>query len=114
MGVCFDTAHAFAAGYDLRTKKAVEETFTRFDREVGLERLIMSHCNDSKVELGAKKDRHDHLGQGYIGLDGFRAMLNDERLKHLFWILETPFEGQANDLITLKNLRENIYDSDPN
>lgn len=105
VGVCFDTAHAFASGYDLRTAKDVRTTFSDFDRLIGLERLVMSHCNDSKVELGAKKDRHDFLGEGHIGLDGFAAMLADARLKHLFWIVETPIEGQAADILKLKKLR---------
>lgn len=105
VGVCFDTAHAFASGYDLRNAAAVQATFDAFEKEIGLERLVMSHCNDSKVELGAKKDRHDFLGEGHIGLAGFKAMLEDARLKHLFWIVETPVEGQAADIKKLKKLR---------
>jgi len=108
VGVCFDTAHAFASGYDLRDEKAVAATFDAFDKEVGLERLVMSHCNDSKVDLGAKKDRHDWLGQGFIGLKGFEAMLKEERLKNLFWIVETPIEGQAADVTTLKEMRARL------
>lgn len=108
VGVCFDTAHAFASGYDLRDAAAVKGTFDAFDKEVGLDRLVMSHCNDSKVDLGAKKDRHDFLGQGFIGMGGFKAMLAEERLKHLFWIVETPIEGQAADITTLKNIREDL------
>ncbi len=108
VGVCFDTAHAFASGYDLRTKKAVKETFSKFDKEIGLERLVMSHCNDSKVELGAKKDRHDHIGEGHIGINGFKEMLSDKRLNHLFWIVETPPERQAEDVKKLKQLRNAI------
>lgn len=106
VGVCFDTAHAFASGYDLRDKKSVAATFDAFDKEVGLERLVMSHCNDSKVELGAKKDRHDWLGEGHIGMPGFKAMLSEKRLNHLFWIVETPLEGQAADIAKLKKLRD--------
>lgn len=105
VGVCFDTAHAFASGYDLRDKKAVAATFDAFDKEIGLERLVMSHCNDSKVELGAKKDRHDFLGEGHIGLDGFKAMMAEKRLKDLFWIVETPVEGQEADIKKLKKMR---------
>lgn len=107
VGVCFDTAHAFASGYDLRTPDEVKNVISKFDRVIGLERLVMSHCNDSKVELGAKKDRHDHLGDGHIGLEGFRALLADKRLSHLFWIVETPVGGQANDIEKLKKIREN-------
>lgn len=108
VGVCFDTAHAFASGYDLRTKEAVAATFDAFDKEVGLSRLVMSHCNDSKVDLGAKKDRHDWLGQGFIGLKGFEAMLAEKRLEKLFWIVETPIEGQAADIATLKEMRAKL------
>ena len=108
VGVCFDTAHAFASGYDLRTEKDVKATFTTFDKAIGLERLMMSHCNDSKVELGAKKDRHDHLGEGHIGLEGFRTMLSDKRLNHLFWIVETPVDAQEADVKKLKQFRDQI------
>jgi len=108
VGVCFDTAHAFASGYDLRDAKSVKETLDLFDKEVGIEKLVMSHCNDSKVELGAKKDRHDWLGEGHIGMPGFKALLSEKRLDHLFWIVETPLEGQAADIAKLKKLRENL------
>jgi deoxyribonuclease-4 len=108
VGVCFDTAHAFASGYDLRDAAAVKATFDVFDEEVGLDRLVMSHCNDSKVELGAKKDRHDTLGSGHIGLPGFEALLAEPRLKKLFWIVETPVENQESDIETLKNIRESL------
>ena len=108
VGVCFDTAHAFASGYDLRDAKSVAATFDLFDKEIGLERLVMSHCNDSKVDLGAKKDRHDWLGDGFIGLPGFEAMLAEKRLEDLFWIVETPIEGQAADIAKLKDIRENL------
>ncbi len=108
VGVCFDTAHAFASGYDLRDAKAVKATFDAFDKEVGLERLVMSHCNDSKVELGARKDRHDWLGEGFIGLKGFEALLAEKRLKKLFWIVETPEDGQAADIAKLKKIREGL------
>lgn len=74
-GVCFDTQHAFASGYDLKDDKAVKATFERFDQVIGLEWLKMSHINDSKVELGARKDRHEHINEGKIGEKGFGAML---------------------------------------
>ncbi len=109
IGVCFDTQHAFASGYDLRTKEALEATFQEFDKTVGLKRLVMSHCNDSKVELGAHKDRHEHLGEGHIGLEAFKALVEHPKLGHLDLILETPFEpndaGVRKDLETLKNFR---------
>lgn len=109
IGVCFDTQHAFASGYDLRTKEVLSTTFQKFDKIVGLKRLIMSHCNDSKVELGAHKDRHEHLGEGHIGLDAFEALVTHPKLRHLDLILETPFEpndaGVRKDLEILKKFR---------
>ncbi len=106
LGVCFDTAHAFASGYDLRTKKAVDETFKQFDELIGLDRLKMSHCNDSKVELGARKDRHEHLGDGFIGLAGFEAIIHHPKLQHLNLILETEPDGVEKDLGLLKKMRK--------
>lgn len=105
MGVCFDTAHAFASGYDLRDKKAVEATFKKFDDIIGLDRLKMSHCNDSKVDLGERKDRHEHLGDGFIGLDGFKAIVASKKLQHINLFLETEPEGVAKDLELLKSFR---------
>ncbi len=106
LGICFDTAHAFASGYDLRTKEAVDKTFKTFDKIVGLERLKMSHCNDSKVELGARRDRHEHLGKGFIGVEGFKAIVRNPKLKHLNLILETEPDGVQKDLVLLKKMRE--------
>lgn len=105
LAVCFDTAHAFASGYDLRTAKAVKETMGEFDRVVGFDRLLLSHCNDSKVELGARKDRHEAIGRGHIGRAGFRALLAHPRFSKLDLILETEPEGWKKDLNTLRSLR---------
>lgn len=107
LGVCFDTAHAFASGYDLRTAEAVDQTFTKFDTLIGLSRLKMSHCNDSKVDLGARKDRHEHLGKGFIGLDGFKAIIAYPKLAHLNLILETDPDLVHEDLALLKEFRGN-------
>ena len=74
-GICFDTQHAFSAGYDLRNSAAVASTFSQFDKVIGLKWLKMSHMNDSKPDLGEKKDRHDHIGEGKIGKKGFEAIL---------------------------------------
>jgi deoxyribonuclease-4 len=109
VGVCFDTQHAFASGYDIRTPDGVNETFAMFDKLIGLEKLVMSHCNDSKAEFESHKDRHEHLGEGLIGLPGFEAIVKHPKLKHLDLILETPFEpddkGVRKDLKTLKKFR---------
>lgn len=106
MGVCFDTAHAFASGYDLRDVEAVDKTFKTFDKIIGLKRLKMSHCNDSKVGLGERRDRHEHLGEGQIGLAGFRAIVAHPKLQHLNLILETEPDGVQEDLMKLKKMRQ--------
>ncbi len=90
LGVCFDTCHAFAAGYELRTPEGYRTTMEIFDNIVGLERLKAVHLNDCKKDLGSRKDRHEHIGKGFIGLEGFRHVLNDHRLAGLPGLLETP------------------------
>ena len=95
LGICLDTCHVFAAGYELRTAEGYAATMAAFDRVIGLERLKALHLNDSKGKLGSRKDRHEHIGAGHIGLPGFRHLLNDERLAKLPGLLETP---KSNDL----------------
>jgi deoxyribonuclease-4 len=90
LGVCFDTSHAFAAGYDLRTPETYDGTFSLFDQIIGLQRLKFFHLNDSKRPLGSRVDRHEHIGKGEIGLEGFRLLLNDPRFRHHPMVLETP------------------------
>jgi deoxyribonuclease-4 len=90
MGVCYDTAHGFAAGYDIRTEKAYGETFREFDRVIGLDRLEVFHFNDSKSDLGSRVDRHEHIGKGFLGLEPFRFLVNDPRFQDRPMILETP------------------------
>jgi deoxyribonuclease-4 len=90
LGVCLDTCHIFAAGYELRTAEGYAATMDAFDRTIGLERLQALHLNDSKGELGERKDRHEHIGKGHIGLEGFRNVVNDPRLAGLPGLLETP------------------------
>lgn len=90
LGVCLDTCHVFAAGYDLRAAEEYKATMAEFDRTIGLTRLKALHLNDSKGDLGSRKDRHEHIGQGHIGLEGFRNLLNDPRLEGLPGLLETP------------------------
>ncbi|MDQ5952111.1 MAG: putative endonuclease 4 [Patescibacteria group bacterium] len=99
IGICFDTQHAYASGYDLRTKAGVDDTFALFDKTIGLKKLVASHCNDSKVEFASHKDRHEHLGQGTMGQDAFKFIVQHPKLQHLDLILETPYEkeGEAND-----------------
>lgn len=97
LGVCLDTCHALAAGYELRTPEGYAATMEAFDGIIGLERLKALHLNDSQGELGSHKDRHEHIGQGHIGLEGFRNVLNDPRLAGLPGLLETP-KGKGKDL----------------
>ena len=88
--VCFDTEHAFAAGYDIRTREGYERTFAEFDETIGLKLLAAFHLNDSKKELNSRVDRHEHIGKGHIGVEGFRLLLNDRRFWDLPMCLETP------------------------
>jgi deoxyribonuclease IV len=90
MSVCIDTAHIFAAGYDIRTPEAYEKTMKEFDDIIGLDWLKCFHMNDSKKDLGTRVDRHDHIGKGFIGLEGFKNIMNDERIENVPKILETP------------------------
>jgi deoxyribonuclease-4 len=97
IGVCFDSCHAFQSIYDMRTKKDVDATMKQFDKVIGLERLVMMHANDSKAEFGSHLDRHENLGQGKIGLEGFKAMADHKFLGKLDWILETPKDDPKDD-----------------
>jgi deoxyribonuclease-4 len=106
LGVCYDTCHTFAAGYDIRTKKAYKDTFEEFDRVIGLSRLKVMHLNDATKDLGSRVDRHTHIGEGKIGLEGFKLLMNDQRWEKTPKILETPKEGgTAKDVKNLKVLR---------
>ncbi len=105
-GVCFDTAHVFAAGYDLSTPEGYRRTWADFDRLVGLDRLWVIHCNDSKAPLGSRKDRHEHLGQGCLGPGAFQLLMRDQNLLDIPKILETPKdENLEDDRINLGRLR---------
>ncbi len=109
LGVCFDTCHAFAAGYDISSIKGYEKTFKDFDDIIGLERLKFFHLNDSKKELGSRVDRHDHIGKGKIGLQGFRLLMNDPRFADHPMVLETPKGKELKeDIENLKLLRRLI------
>jgi deoxyribonuclease-4 len=89
LGVCFDTAHAFAAGYELRTREGYEATWAQFDAILDLGRLRAIHLNDAKKGLGSRVDRHEHIGKGLLGLDPFRFLLNDPRFRGIPMALET-------------------------
>lgn len=108
LGVCFDTCHAFAAGWEFAQPRSYEKLWQEFDRIVGLERLKAVHLNDSKRELGSRVDRHEHIGEGQLGLAPFRRMLNDERFAACPMYLETEKgerDGEDLDAINLRVLR---------
>jgi len=106
LGVCFDTCHSFAAGYDIRTEKAYRAVFREFNRVIGIKHLKAMHLNDSKGEFGGRRDRHAHLGKGAIGLEGFRCIMTDRRLARVPKILETPKGADmAEDRMNLGVLR---------
>ena len=103
VGVCVDTCHLFAAGYDLRAREGYEKTWRDFDTIIGLDQLFAIHINDSKKGLGSHVDRHEHIGEGELGLEPFRMLLNDPRFRHLPMILETEKDPDMKQ--DKKNLR---------
>ena len=106
-GICFDTCHTFAAGYDITTREGYVRVFEEFDRVLGLENLRVFHFNDSKKGLNCRVDRHEHIGRGAMGLEGFRFLMNDERFRGIPKILETPKgDNDEMDAINLKTLRD--------
>ena len=109
MSACIDTAHIFAAGYDIRTKDSYEKTMSEFDKIIGLEKLKCLHINDSKKELGSRVDRHEHIGKGFIGKEGFTNIMNDKKIESVPKILETPKgKEQLEDLENLAVLKSLI------
>jgi deoxyribonuclease-4 len=106
VGICFDTAHAFAAGYDMRTADSVNATLKRFDSVLGLSRLKVIHLNDSKGQLGSGRDRHEHIGMGYIGEEGFRALFRHEAVRGLPFIMETPIDERRDEVGNIRKARE--------
>ncbi|MCK9212211.1 MAG: deoxyribonuclease IV [Ignavibacteriaceae bacterium] len=106
MCVCIDTAHIFAAGYDIKNKKNYNKAIKDFDEIIGLDLLKCFHMNDSKKPLASRVDRHEHIGKGFIGLEGFTNIMNDKRLLHIPKILETPKgKEQLEDLENIKTLQ---------
>lgn len=103
LGVCLDTCHVFAAGYDIKTKEGYKKTWAEFDRIIGVKKLVAIHLNDSKGELGSRIDRHEHIGRGKIGPAGFANIMNDNRLTNIPMVLETPKEDD-----TFKNDSTNL------
>jgi deoxyribonuclease-4 len=113
-GVCLDTCHVFAAGYDIRTEEGYDNTLREFDRLVGIGKILAIHVNDSRKGLGSRVDRHFHIGKGLIGLEAFRCLMNDRRLAAIPKILETP-KGEGNkedrrNLATLRSLVDSKFE----
>jgi len=111
LGICFDTCHVFAAGYSMDTEKHYRTTMAKLNKTVGLKKVKAFHLNDSKRELGSRRDRHDHIGRGKMGLAPFRFLLNDARFARIPMYLETgkgQEDGVELDVINLKRLRRLI------
>ena len=106
VGVCLDTAHTYAAGYDISTEAGLRATVRAINRSFGFDRIKLIHCNDSKAGLGSRVDRHQHIGLGQIGADAFRRLTRDSKFRRIPFILETPVDGERNDEWNIKQLRE--------
>jgi deoxyribonuclease-4 len=106
VGVCLDTCHLLAAGYDIRSEEAVEATISRFNKVVGLNRLWAVHLNDSKGALGSGLDRHEHIGMGNIGENGFKAFINHPAIRDKPMVIETPEDERGNYATDLAKLRK--------
>lgn len=106
-GICLDTSHIFAAGYDIRTAESYHQTIDAFNAVIGIENLHIIHLNDSKKKLGSRVDRHEHIGEGYIGIQPFEWVMNDMRFKNIPKIIETPKHknDQRCDKVNLNRLR---------
>ena len=113
LGVCFDTCHAFAAGYDISNSESVDNTMNEFDAAIGFEKLLVVHANDSLMELGGNRDRHENIGQGFIGDDGFKAILGHSAFAEVPFLLEVPGyptddseKGNGPDLQNVNHLKK--------
>jgi deoxyribonuclease-4 len=106
IGVCFDTCHAFAAGYELRTEAGIQETLTQFDEQIGIDNLRIIHLNDTKGGLGSSLDRHEHIGMGFIGEGGFRLLLHHPDFTALPLVCETPVDDRRDDAGNIAKVRE--------
>lgn len=106
VGICFDTCHVFAAGYDIKSPEGYEETMDKFDSQIGIEKLLGFHLNDSKKGMGSRIDRHEQIGDGMIGSDGIANLVNDTRFREVPMVFETPKgeEGYAKDIGVLESI----------
>ncbi len=108
LGVCLDTCHVFAAGYDIRTKEGYDKLWSDFDSHVGRERLKAIHINDSKQPCGSRKDRHHHIGQGEMGLEPFRFLMNDKSLREIPKVLETDKDKDMTEDVENMNILRSL------
>jgi deoxyribonuclease-4 len=106
VGVCIDTCHTHVAGYDIVSPEGFAQTLAQLDAMIGLKNVRVFHCNDAKADRGSKLDRHHHIGKGTIGLEPFRRLLNDRRLKHAAFIAETPIDEPGDDLRNVETLKK--------
>ncbi|HOX54822.1 MAG: deoxyribonuclease IV [Candidatus Omnitrophica bacterium] len=106
IGICLDTCHAFTAGYDIATKEGSKETVAQLDEQVGLKYLKLIHLNDARDDFGTLRDRHEHIGKGKIGLEGFRNIVNHPKLKNVPFVLETPKASEEDDKMNLKTVKK--------
>lgn len=106
IGICIDTCHVFAMGYDIATREGCEMAMTEFDREIGLDRLLAVHANDSKMPLGGVRDRHENIGDGHIGYEGFRSVMSHSAFRDVPFLLEVPgLEGKGPDAANIERLK---------
>ena len=113
IAACIDTCHTHVAGYDIVSEKGYEQTLTHLGATVGLKNVPVWHCNDAKAARGSHLDRHQHIGQGTIGLEPFRRLLNDPRLAHCAFIAETPIDNPGDDLRNVEALKSLVEDGKP-
>src|SRR5450755_2633636 len=109
VGACIDTCHTHVAGYDIVTEEGRELTLRHLHQTVGLKNVRVWHCNDAKAERGSRLDRHEHIGRGKLGVEVFRALLNDRRLKHAAFVAETPIDDPGDDLRNVEALKALVH-----
>jgi deoxyribonuclease IV len=105
IGFCIDTCHCLASGYDVSSASGLKQTVAEIDRALGIENVRVIHANDSKGALGSHVDRHEHIGRGHIGEDGFRRILNHPKLRTKSFILETPVDEEGDELRNMETLK---------
>ena len=106
IGLCFDTAHAYLAGYDISTQEGLKKTLDEIDKLVGIELIKLIHLNDAKNKLNSHHDKHEHIGKGNIGLEGMKRIINHPRLRNIPFILETPKKSEQDDIMNLNTVRK--------